>query len=197
MPVKFNGGAAGREIVSGKVLLAVARVASVNVTTTVEVPGAVGVPKMAAPEFPVPPGTPANESPAGIGGGHIHPAPWLLIVYPLVRYALYSGLAMLLATVMHPIVSFAIMLVVMVLELIVAPGSGAAYLPAWLKAGLYAVLPSPNVLSETRFLTITEAALKQTSPLHHLTALAYGLDWAVVFFLLAAWLFSRRSLSRE
>ncbi len=99
---------------------------------------------------------------AAIGGGHIHPAPWLLIVYPLVRYALYSGLAMLLAAVMHPIVSFAIMLVIMVLELIVAPGSGALYLPVWLKAGLYAVLPSPNLLSETRFLTITEASLKQT-----------------------------------
>ena len=134
---------------------------------------------------------------ASIGGGHIHPAPWLLVVYPLVRYGLYSGLAMLLATVMHPVVSFAIMLVVMVLEQIVAPGGSVAYLPAWLKAGLYAVLPSPNVLSETRFLTITEASLKQTPPLHHLTALAYGLDWALVFLLLAAWLFSRRSLTRE
>jgi len=134
---------------------------------------------------------------ASIGGGHIHPAPWLLIVYPLVRYALYSGLAMLLATVMHPVVSFAIMLVVMVLEMIVSPGGGAAYLPAWLKTSLYAVLPSPNVLSETRFLTITEASLKQTPPLDHLTALAYGLDWALVFLLLAAWLFSRRSLTRE
>jgi hypothetical protein len=134
---------------------------------------------------------------AAIGGGHIHPAPWLLIVYPLVRYALYSGLAMLLATLMHPIVSFAIMLVIMVAETIVAPGGNPWYLPAWIKTGLYAVLPSPNLLSETRYLTITEASLKSTSPLHHLTALAYGLDWALVFFLLAAWLFSRRSLSRE
>lgn len=134
---------------------------------------------------------------AAIGGGHIHPAPWLLIVYPLVRYALYSGLAMLLATVMHPIVAFAIMLVTMVLEMIVGPGSRAPYLPEWIKASVYAVLPSPGVLSETRFLTITEASLKNTSPLQHLTALAYGLDWAVVFFLLAAWLFRRRSLTRE
>ncbi|HXM45943.1 MAG TPA: ABC transporter permease subunit [Bryobacteraceae bacterium] len=132
---------------------------------------------------------------AAIGGERIHPAPWLLIVYPLVRYALYSGLAMLLATVMHPVVSFAIMLVIMVAELIVAPASRAPYLPAWLKAGLYAALPSPELLSEARFLTITEASLKQTSPLHHLTVLGYGLDWALVFFLLAAWLFSRRSLA--
>jgi ABC-type transport system involved in multi-copper enzyme maturation permease subunit len=133
---------------------------------------------------------------AAIGGEHIHPAPWLLIVYPLVRYALYSGLAMLLATVMHPVVSFAIMLVIMVLELVVSPGSRAPYLPAWFKAGLYSVLPSPELLSETRFLTITEASLKHTAPLHHLTALAYGLDWTLVFFLLAAWLFGRRSLLR-
>jgi ABC-type transport system involved in multi-copper enzyme maturation permease subunit len=131
---------------------------------------------------------------AAIGGGHIHPAPWLLIVYPLVRYALYSGLAMLLATLVHPVVSFAIVLVIMVLESIVQPASRAWFLPAWIKAGLYAVLPSPEVLWETRFLTITVASLKGTSPWHHVTALAYGLDWALVFFLLAAWLFSRRSI---
>jgi hypothetical protein len=53
------------------------------------------------------------------------------------------------------------------------------------------------VLSETRFLTITEASLKRTPALHHLTALAYLLDWTLVFFLLAAWLFSRRSLVRD
>ncbi|MGO4885094.1 MAG: ABC transporter permease [Bryobacteraceae bacterium] len=134
---------------------------------------------------------------AAIGDQHIHPAPWMLIVYPMVRYALYSGLAMLLAAVMHPVLSFAIMLVIMVLELIVSPGSRNAYIPEWLQTGLYAVLPSPDVLSETRFLTITEAALKRTSPLDHLTALAYGLDWALVFFLLAAWLFSRRSIARD
>jgi ABC-type transport system involved in multi-copper enzyme maturation permease subunit len=134
---------------------------------------------------------------AAIGGEHIHPAPWLLIVYPMLRYALYSALAMLLASVMHPIISFAVMLVIMVLETIVAPASRAPYLPVWLKAGLYAVLPSPDVLSETRFLTITEASLKRTPALHHLTALAYGLDWTLVFFLLAAWLFSRRSLVHD
>lgn len=130
---------------------------------------------------------------AAIGGEHIHPAPWLLIVYPLVRYTLYSGLAMLLATVMHPVVSFAIMLVIYGGA---GPSSRAPYMPAWLKAGLYTALASANLLSETRFLTITEASLKNTSPLHHLTALAYGLDWALVFFLVAGWLFSRRSLSK-
>ncbi len=134
---------------------------------------------------------------AWMGGERIQPAFWVLIVYPMVRYALYSGLAMLLVSVMHPIVSFAIILVLCVVESIVAPGAGANYLPGWLHNGLYAVLPSPNLLSETRFLTITQASLKQTSVFDHLTALAYGLDWALVFFLLAAWLFSRRGLSRE
>lgn len=134
---------------------------------------------------------------AAIGGGHIHPAPWLLIVYPLVRYALYSGLAMLLATVLHPVISFAIMLVIMVLESIVVPGHPVWFLPDWLRSALHVALPSPDLLSETRFLTITEASLKQTPALDHLTALAYGLDWAVVFFLLAAWVFHRRSVLRD
>jgi ABC-type transport system involved in multi-copper enzyme maturation permease subunit len=134
---------------------------------------------------------------AFMGGERIQPAFWVLIVYPMARYALYSGLAMLLVVVMHPIVSFAIVLVLCVVESVVAPGAGANYLPGWLHTGLYAILPSPNLLSETRFLTITQASLKQTSILDHLTALAYGLDWAIVFFLLAAWLFSRRGLSRE
>ena len=55
------------------------------------------------------------------------------------------------------------MLVIMVLESIVAPSSAAPYLPAWLKAGLYAVLPSPKLFSETHFLTITEASAEEHS----------------------------------
>jgi hypothetical protein len=41
---------------------------------------------------------------------------------------------------------------------------------------------------------ITQAELKSLPWTHHLTVLAYGLDWAVVFFLLAAWSFRRRPL---
>lgn len=134
---------------------------------------------------------------AWIGGGRILPAPWLLIIYPLVRYALYSALAILLGAVLHPILAFVTVMVVTVLGHVVAPPGYVRYLPGWLRAGLYTVLPSPNLLSEARFLTITEASLKQTPALDHLTALAYGLDWALVFFLVAAWLFRSRNLSAE
>ena len=41
-----------------------------------------------------------------------------------------------------------------------------------------------------------QSALKPTPWTEHLTALAYGLDMALVFFLLAAWSFRKRSLSR-
>jgi hypothetical protein len=134
---------------------------------------------------------------AWIGGGRIQPAPWLLVVYPMVRYALYSALALALGTVLHPILAFEAVLVTTVLAHVVAPPGGPHYLPAWLSTGLYVLLPSPGVLSEARFLAITEAALKSTPPLDHLIALAYGLDWALVFFLLAAWSFRARSLCRD
>ncbi len=45
---------------------------------------------------------------ASIGGESIHSTPWVLIVYPLVRYAVYSAIAVLLVTVLHPVVTFAI-----------------------------------------------------------------------------------------
>src|SRR5580700_11176596 len=40
---------------------------------------------------------------AWIGGATIQTNPWVLIVYPMVRYMLYSALGILLVTVMHPI----------------------------------------------------------------------------------------------
>jgi len=53
------------------------------------------------------------------------------------------------------------------------------------------------LLSEERFLTITHAALKQATWLEHLTTLAYGLDYALVFLLLAIWSFRYRSLTHD
>jgi hypothetical protein len=67
-------------------------------------------------------------------------------------------------------------------------------LPAGLRHAIYYVLPSFDLLSESRFLTISQAQLKALPWTNHLTALAYGLDWAVVFFVLAAWSFRRRPL---
>ena len=134
---------------------------------------------------------------AWIGGATISTSPWVLIVYPMVRYMVYSALGMLLVTVMHPIVSFCIVLVVMIGAGLVAPNNPETFMPEWLRTGLFYLLPSSNLLSETRFLTITRATLRAATWTDHATALAYGLDYALVCFVLAAWIFHSRSLARD
>lgn len=134
---------------------------------------------------------------AWIGGQAIQSTPWVLIMYPLVRYAVYGAIAMLLVTVFHPVVSFGMVLVISVPVSVLEPSSGAFFsLPGWLRVGFYAVLPSTGLLSETRFLALTQASLHPEPWTHHLTALVYGLDYALVCFLLAVWSFRKRSLSR-
>lgn len=134
---------------------------------------------------------------AWIGGATISTNPWVLIVYPMVRYMIYSALGMLLVTVMHPIVAFCIVLVMMIAAGLVAPGNPQTFMPEWLRTGLFYVLPSSNLLSETRFLTITRATLRAALWTDHATALVYGLDYALICFVLAAWIFHSRSLSRD
>jgi ABC-type transport system involved in multi-copper enzyme maturation permease subunit len=134
---------------------------------------------------------------AWIGGAHIQTTPWVLIVYPMVRYALFSALGMLLVTVMHPILAFCVVLFMAIAAQIVSPSSPATWLPHWLKTGLFYILPSTGLLSETRFLTVTRATLLEALWTEHATALLYGLDYALVCFLLAAWIFRSRSLSRD
>ncbi len=134
---------------------------------------------------------------AWIGGGRIQPQPWVLLVYPMVRYAAYSAIAMLLAAAMHPVVAFGIVMILSVLSSALAPGSRLASIPEWLRSAIYTVLPSTGLLSESRFLSITESKLKQMPWTDHAVALAYGLDYALVFFLLAAWAFRRRGLTRD
>ena len=135
---------------------------------------------------------------AFIGGERLVTNPWVLFVYPMVRYAIYAALAIWLVTVMHPIFAFVIVMVAGVMANMVAPSSiGASFLPAWLRAGLFYVLPSMNLLSETNFLAITASNLKQVPWTQHVTALAYGLDQALVCLLFAAWAFRRRGLARE
>jgi ABC-type transport system involved in multi-copper enzyme maturation permease subunit len=133
---------------------------------------------------------------AWIGGQAIQSTPWVPIVYPLVRYAVYSAIALLLVTVFHPVVSFGIVLVISVLISVFGPSGEVSFVPRWLHAAFYAVLPSTGLLSETRFLSLTRASLRPEPWTHHLTALVYGLDYALVCFLLAAWSFRKRSLSR-
>jgi ABC-type transport system involved in multi-copper enzyme maturation permease subunit len=135
---------------------------------------------------------------AWIGGQSIHSSPWLLLIYPLVRYAIYAALAMALVTVMHPVVAWGITAGVAVINSIVAPGRPVNS-AAWrsIKNILYAILPSTQLLSEERFLTVKEAAVKHVRWLGHLTALTYGLDYAAVLLLIAVWSFQNRSLRRD
>jgi ABC-type transport system involved in multi-copper enzyme maturation permease subunit len=135
---------------------------------------------------------------ARIAGQRIVTAPWLLVVYPMVRYSIYAALAMWLVTAMHPVFAFVLVMFAGLAANLVSPESlGAMFLPQWLRSGLFYVLPSLNLLSEERFLAITAATLKQTPWQEHAIGLAHGLDYALVGLLLAAYSFRRRSLARE
>ncbi len=135
---------------------------------------------------------------AWLAGQRLVTNPWLLVVYPMVRYSIYGAMAICFVTMMHPIFAFVLVLFSGVVANTVAPSSMATQLiPRWLHRGLFFVLPSVNLLSESKFLAISSAKLRQTPWTEHVTALAYGLDYALVFLLFAAWAFRRRSLARE
>jgi hypothetical protein len=135
---------------------------------------------------------------AWIGGQRIQSTPWILFAYPMVRYAVYAAMAMAMVTLLHPTVTIGITFLIAVLALIVRPpGSDLFHAWKYFRVPLWILLPSTSLLSEGRFLTITSAALKPTGWLDHLTALSYGLDYAVVFLLLAMWSFHYKSLTRD
>ena len=135
---------------------------------------------------------------AWMGGERIQSTPWVLLAYPMARYAIYGAMATLLVTVLHPVVSFGIVVLVAVLTSMVAPGTTASGIfKPWIRMPLYAILPSTSLLSEDRFLTITRASLNRTTWLEHAITLGYGLDYALVFLLLAMWSFHYRSLKRD
>lgn len=135
---------------------------------------------------------------AWMSGERLVTNPWVLLVYPMVRYGIYSAAAIWLVTVMHPVFAFVIVMFGSMIAGMVSPSSmGLAFLPEWLRRGLFVLLPSVDLLSEDRFLAITAAKLQQTPWTEHLTGLAYGLDYALLCLLLAFWAFRRRSLTRE
>jgi ABC-type transport system involved in multi-copper enzyme maturation permease subunit len=134
---------------------------------------------------------------AWIGNERIQSTTWVLIVYPMVRYGIYSALAMLLVTMMHPVFAFAGVMIASVLANMVNPAARSTPFPEWLRQGLYTVLPSADLLSESKFLTITQASLKSMEWTDHLVVLGYGLDYALVCFLLAVWSFRYRALARD
>jgi ABC-type transport system involved in multi-copper enzyme maturation permease subunit len=132
---------------------------------------------------------------AWLGGQSFRTSLWTLIVYPLVRYAIWAAISMLLVTLLHPIVVMGI--VVILATLIEVFSSTARHIPVWLRTPVHLVLPLTNLLSEERFMVITRASLKPFPWTNHLTALAYGVDYALVCFLLAVFVFQRRSLARD
>jgi hypothetical protein len=134
---------------------------------------------------------------AWIGDARIQTTPWVLIVYPMVRYSIYGAMAILLVTLMHPVFAFGIVLVSSVVASMIGPGSHLANIPQSIQKVLYVILPSTDLLSESNFLSITETSLKRMAWTDHLLALSYGLDYALVCFLLAVWSFRYRSLTRD
>jgi ABC-type transport system involved in multi-copper enzyme maturation permease subunit len=132
---------------------------------------------------------------AWLGGQSFHVSFWTLLAYPMVRYAIWAAIAMFLVTMLHPILVMG--LVIVLATLIQIFGSTASHMPNWLRLPVHLVLPLTNLISEQRFLTITRASLRPFPWTNHLTALVYGLDYALVCFLLAVFVFQRRSLSRD
>jgi len=95
---------------------------------------------------------------ASSGGVRIQSSLWPLIVYLVVRYAFYSAIAMLLVTRMHTVFAFVIVMLIGVLSRVSESGSvDSSFLPDAVRHALYYVLPSFDLLSESRFLTVTRA----------------------------------------
>lgn len=123
---------------------------------------------------------------------------WEIVVYPLVRYAVYAAIAMMLASFLHPAIACAITIAIALLANILGPTTAAArYWKPWIRLPLYTILPSTGLLSESRFMSLTQGSLKPMTWLQHLAALSYGLDYALVCLLLAVWSFHYRSLRRD
>ncbi|MGH9716341.1 MAG: ABC transporter permease [Candidatus Acidiferrales bacterium] len=133
-----------------------------------------------------------------IGGQRTSASFWELLAYPMVRYCIYAAIAMLLVTVMHPVIAWAITMIVAVVAGVVSPPVEMwPHRLGWLRDALYAVLPSTKLLSESRFMSLTQSSLKPLPWLDHATALGYALDYALVCLLLAMWSFHYRSLRRD
>jgi len=92
--------------------------------------------------------------------------------------------ATVLATVLGSVMSMVSVMGIVIVNSMVEPGSWD-WKPKlmWLKTALYYVLPSTNLLSEERFLSLRQTALKPTTWSEHGASLFYGLDYALVFLL--------------
>src|SRR5260370_6370532 len=115
---------------------------------------------------------------AWMGGQKIAVATWpLLLLYPMVRYAIYAAIAMAIGTLLHPVFTWAVTLLLGVLAAMVVPRDPRVTNPLrWVESGLYYLLPSTHFLSEDRFLDIKHASLRQASWFEHLTTLPNAMD---------------------
>ena len=131
-------------------------------------------------------------------GMKVHAAAWILLIYPMVRYAICAGMALVLTTFVHPTVVMGLLLVTWLLTESSGP-EGFEWTPKlqWLKTGLYYFLPSTNLLTEGRFLSLRQASIKQVGWAQHAISLGYGLDCALILVLLAMWSFHYRSLRQD
>lgn len=132
---------------------------------------------------------------ARLGGQHFQTSLWTLLAYPMVRYAVWAAISLLLVTVLHPVL--VIGAIAVLATLVQVFGSAMSHIPHWIRLPVHLVLPLTSLLSEQRFLTITKASLRTFPWTNHVIALAYGLNYAFVCFLLAVAVFQRRSLSRD
>jgi len=132
---------------------------------------------------------------AWLGGQSFHASLWTLLVYPTVRYAIWAAISLLLVTILHPVLVMGIVVILATLVQFFSSASGR--MPNWVRMPVHLALPLTNLLSEERFMVITRANLHPFPWTSHLTVLAYGLDYALVCFLLAVFVFQRRGLSRD
>jgi ABC-type transport system involved in multi-copper enzyme maturation permease subunit len=133
-----------------------------------------------------------------LGGQPFHAPWWVLLVYPMLRYAVWAAISMFLVTLLNPVVVMGIVAVLLSLIQFLVTPAAQSDIPDWFRLPLHLALPLTNVvLSEDRFLTMTRASLERYPWIDHVTALAYGLDYALVCFLLAVAVFQHRSLARD
>jgi ABC-type transport system involved in multi-copper enzyme maturation permease subunit len=130
-----------------------------------------------------------------LGGQHIQTSIWPLLIYPLVRYAMWAALAILFVTLVHPVLVMGIILIMM--ALVEMFGSASNHIAPWIRVPVHLVLPLTGLVSEDRFMVISRASLKLFPWASHLVALSYAVDYALVCFLLAVFLFHRRELTRD
>jgi ABC-type transport system involved in multi-copper enzyme maturation permease subunit len=132
-----------------------------------------------------------------LGGQRFYASLWVLLVYPLVRYAIWAAISMFLVTLLlHPILTMGVVALIATLIRIMGNERGMSQVPEGVRVPAHLILPMTNLLSEHGSISMTQASLGHYSWTNHVIALAYGLNYALVCFLLTVVVFHYRSLSR-